>query len=60
MILHLQILFTYDQLPETCGSASIICTSLVLTGLPQPHSQMTHASKAAVSLLVAVVLATHH
>jgi len=43
MILHLQILSTYDQLRETCRSASIIRTSLVLTGPPQPHSQMMHA-----------------
>jgi len=41
MILHLQILSTYEQLSETCGSASIIRTTLVLTGPPQPHSQMT-------------------
>jgi len=49
MILHLQILSTYDQLPETCGSASIIRTSLVLTGPPQPHSQMSMLALAAPS-----------
>jgi len=43
MILLLQILSAYDQLPETCKSASIIQTSLVLTGPLQLHSQMMHA-----------------
>jgi len=43
MIMHLQILSAYEQLSKTCGSASTIRTSLVLTGPLQPHSQMTRA-----------------